>query len=82
MAYGVAIGLIISIVIVSAVLISVGLYYNNKLNNCQSQESPYCMMITCPDDPAESVCGGYAKRDAGDGYVYCSNAPTTKVKTE
>lgn len=81
MGYGIVIGIVIGVIIISAILLSMGLYYKKKRDDCQSAESPYCMTITCPDDPTSSTCGGYAKRPAEkEGHVYCSSAPNSMVE--
>ena len=62
-------------------LVVTGIVYNNDLNSCKVQQSPFCYTIQCPcDTQSEGPCFGYAIMPGPkEGQYYCSNAPLTLV---
>lgn len=80
-------GIVINVImiIIIAVLVVLGLMFNNEVHTCETKQSPFCYTIQCPcDNPTggqqQPPCFGYAKMPAGkEGQWYCSNAPLTIV---
>ena len=80
-------GIVINVimVLIIAVLIAIGLNFNNELRTCETRQSPFCYTIHCPCDAppggqAGPPCFGYAKMPAEKpGQWYCSSAPLTAV---
>lgn len=82
-------GIVINAIVIIAiiVLVIVGLMFNNSLQTCETQQSPFCYTIHCPCDENngtfEPPCFGFAKRPAEkEGQWYCSNAPLTAVNSD
>lgn len=76
---GIIVNVILLLIII--VLVIMGVMYNNNLHHCETQPSTFCYTIHCPcdGDAPPAPCFGYAKRSAGSGKWYCSNAPLTIV---
>lgn len=76
---GIVINVLMLLIIIG--LIIAGVVYNNDLNTCKTQQSPFCYTIQCPcDDQNTGPCFGYALMPAAqEGQFYCSNAPLTIV---
>lgn len=75
-------GIIINILMVFIILgvIWLAISYNNILNTCINDQSPFCYTIQCPNDLSTvGPCFGYAKMPVGNGNWKCSNAPLTIV---
>jgi len=76
-------GIIINVIMVLIIigLIVAGIVYNNDLQACESQQSPFCYTIQCPcDNSSTGPCFGYAVMPGPqEGQYYCSNAPLTLV---
>jgi hypothetical protein len=79
---GVICFLLLIVVIVLAILINTE---NSTLNQCNNDQSPYCLTVQCPCDGAAvgvatPPCNGYAKRPGPNpNTYYCSYAPNTLV---
>lgn len=78
---GIIINVTLGIIII--VLVILAIMYSNNLKHCETQPSSFCYTIHCPcpegTTDSEPPCFGYAKRPAGNGHWYCSNAPLTIV---
>ena len=77
------IGIVINVImlIVIALIVAFGFFYNADLTQCENNQSIFCHTIQCPcDDQSSGPCFGYAKMPAGTpGQWYCSNAPLSIV---
>lgn len=64
------------------ILIGVFLYlaiaFQREYDTCRSNESPYCLSITCPCD-VNSPCNGSAFKTDDFKTFYCQNNPKVAV---